>query len=209
MRIRSPRAVVAAVLLVCTLSLVGSPAQASGGGYYSPPERYEFADEFDPECEGASYVAAFEVEGISSLRNVKGSGGQAFLVADTFRFNETWRDADTGEVVMSLRGAFDFREISARLVPTSQVPDELIPEEGLVGPVYEFTATETGWETIRDGEGDVRYRTAGLVVYKALFDTLGDFQPGGTFLDERVVKVVGPHPLLDRDICDVAAELAA
>jgi len=59
---------------------------------------------------------------------------------------------------------------------------------------------------IRDPDGNSLYRTRGLVVFRNLFDTLGDSAPGGTSLDFETLKVVGPHPLLDRDICEVAAE---
>ena len=49
-------------------------------------------------------------------------------------------------------------------------------------------------------------RTRGTIVGRQLFDTLGDSQPGGTPLSFEEVKVIGPHPLLDVDICDVVAD---
>ncbi len=40
-------------------------------------------------------------------------------------------------------------------VTKSQVPPVLIPEGGLIGPVYLFTATETGSDVIRDSDGNI------------------------------------------------------
>jgi len=62
--------------------------------------------------------------------------------------------------------------------------------------------------TVRGTGGERLYRTAGVVVAHTLEDSLGDHAPGSTGLTFDPVKVVGPHPLLHVDLCDVAARRA-
>lgn len=90
----------------------------------------------------------------------------------------------------------------------SDVPVDAVPPEGLIGPIYRFTSVEKGHDSVRDAHDKVLYRTAGVVVFSSLFDSLGDHAPGGTELTFDPVKVLGPHPLLDVDLCDVAAQQA-
>ncbi len=172
-----------------------------------PPTPYSFEEDFDPECTGLDIAGHFEVHGVDSTRYLRGTRGQAFLYKDTFRFTETWTDSASGDVIFTMKGSYVFEEVAGKKVPLSRVPDDLIPEEGLIGPVYKFTATETGWEILRDGSGQALYRTRGVQVFESLFDTLGDHAPGGTQLSFETVKVIGPHPLNDVDLCDVAAGL--
>jgi hypothetical protein len=88
------------------------------------------------------------------------------------------------------------------------VPADLIPPEGLVGPIYRFTATDVGQPfTVTDAQGNTVVRDVGVLVEEYLFDTLGDSKPGGTQLDFEFVKVIGPHPGIDVDICELAARL--
>jgi hypothetical protein len=101
-----------------------------------------------------------------------------------------------------------FRETSARFVPNDQVPAGLIPPGGLVGPVYEFTATDSGNPlAVHDSSGRLVLADRGSITFRALFDTLGDHQPGAVELSSEVVKVVGSFPLLDVDLCDLAVDL--
>lgn len=177
--------------------------------FVQPPTPYSFTEDFDPGCAGLDVAGHFEITGVTSIRRAPGTGGQGFLLKDSYRFSETWRAGGTGEVIFRISGQYVFEERRATLVPNDQVPAELIPPGGLVGPVYRFTVTETGHDTLRDGSGKVRYRTAGVQVFENLFDTLGDSAVGGVSLSFTTVKVIGPHPLLDADLCDVAAELSA
>jgi hypothetical protein len=199
-----------AVLALATAPTASAYQAGHGprGDYYQPPTPYRDSDTYDPECEGIDVTVSYLYVGVDSLRNVPGSGGQAFLLKDKYRFREVWTDTKHHKVLFTLAGAYTFEEVSATRVPKSQVPRDLIPEEGLVGPVYRFKAVEVGHDTLKKPNGKVLYRTAGVVVYSNLFDTLGDSAPGGTSLDFQTVKVVGPHPLLDVDLCDVAARLA-
>lgn len=206
------RALVTVSGLGLAVSLTGVPSQAAGGqagGYYQPPKPYQFSDRFDPECEGLGLTVKVRVRGVDSLRYVKGSGKQAFFLKDRYRFFEKWKDKASGEVLFTWRGRYLLEEYAARRFAKSDVPEHLVPEEGLVGPIYRFKARERGGDVVRDADGSVLYLTRGTVEYRNLFDTLGDRKPGGTSLALRVASVKGPHPLLDRDGCDVAAEQLA
>ncbi|MBA2553367.1 MAG: hypothetical protein H0V10_06685 [Geodermatophilaceae bacterium] len=141
-----------------------------------------------------------------SERRVPLSGGQAFLFKDSYQFEEVWKEDSSGDVLLQIRGRYVVEETSADRVPKSQVPPAVIPEEGLIGPVHLFTQTGTGTDVVRDADGKTLYVTAGVLIIKHLFGTAGDSMPGGTSLAADIVRVVGPHPLLDVDLCDVAEE---
>lgn len=199
--------------LVLTLGLAAPPAAAQGkhhqhDAYYQPPTAYHNVGDFDPECADVDVTATYDYAGVDSLRNVPGSDGQAFLYKDTYRFSEVWKEASTGEVLFTQRGQYRFEEVKAKRVDASAVPSDVVPPEGLVGPIYRFTSVQKGHDTIRDARGKVLYRTAGVVIAEELHDTLGDREPGGEILSVDYLKVWGPHPLLDVNLCDVAAELA-
>jgi hypothetical protein len=214
--IRRTAAVAGAVLLAWTCG--AAPAQADArsplaggqhgrGGYVQEPGPYSFEETFDPECPGLGVSGHFEIDGVSSVRALRGTGGQAFLLRDRYSFRETWTEAGTGREILTISGQYLFQEQSATLVPNEDVPAELIPPGGLVGPVYRFIATETGHDSLTDGAGRTIYTTAGTVTFANLFDTLGDSAPGGRSLSFDIVNVVGPHPLLDADVCAIAADL--
>ncbi len=221
---RAFSSVVAATTLVLTIGAV--PTAASGNSdehshgksghdsehsrhssFVQPPTPYSFSEDFDPECPGLDISAHFEVEGVTSIRAARGTEGQGFLLKDSYRFSETWTEAGSEDLILKIAGRFVFEEISAKKVPNDQVPSELIPPGGLVGPVYLFTATEIGRATLRDESGKVLYLIAGVQVFENLFDTLGDSAPGGVSLSYTTVKVIGPHP--DVDVCAVAGELTS
>jgi hypothetical protein len=221
---RTLASVVAATALALTIGAV--PTEASGssgehshgksehdsehsghGSFVQPPTPYSSSEDFDPGCPGLDISAHFEIEGVTSVRAARGTEGQGFLLKDSYRFSETWVEAGSGDPIFKIAGRFVFEEISAKKVPNDQVPPDLIPPGGLVGPVYLFTATETGRATLRDASGKVLYLIAGVEVFENLFDTLGDSAPGGVSLSFNTVKVIGPHP--DIDVCAVAAELTA
>jgi hypothetical protein len=199
------------VVAIAAIALIAPPAVAAGGpsGFYQPPERYEEQYTFDPECPNVAIAGAGEVSGVSSLRFVPGSDGQAFLLTDRFAYEDTWTNTVTGKS-FRVTGRVLFREVSAEFVPLTDVPADVIPPEGLTGPVYRFTAVELGRPfTVWDASGRVVAEDRGLAVLEALFDTLGDSQPGGTFLSDRIVRAVGPHPFLlgELDACVLAEQL--
>ena len=85
------------------------------------------------------------------------------------------------------------------------MPAELVPPGGLVGPVYRLTTTDIGvrrW--LKDCNGNTILKVEGIVVSRPLVDTLGDHQPGGVTLKSPIVTVIGPHPYLYADKCELA-----
>jgi hypothetical protein len=77
------------------------------------------------------------------------------------------------------------------------------------GTIYEFVAVEAGQPfAIEDSNGNIVVRDRGVILHTYLFDTLGDGQPGGEFIEETQTTVHGPHPGVDSDVfCETAAEL--
>ncbi|MGA9748522.1 MAG: hypothetical protein WBQ50_13775 [Nocardioides sp.] len=206
-------AVAVAAVLAATLPLSALPAHAAAplrpGPYYEKPTPFDDSGEFDPECAGLDLEVHYEASGVYSTRHVLGSGRQAFFTKQRTRFEETWTDLSTGEVLFTITGKDVFEEISAARVRKSEVPRRLVPDRGLKGPIFLFTSTQTGGDVIRDETGALLYWNGGQLTFTNLFDTRGDREPGGRSLRFRTVKAVGHHPLEDKDICDVAAEEVA
>ena len=46
-------------------------------------------------------------------------------------------------------------------------------------------------------------RDRGRITFRALFDTLGDGQPGGVLIEDEITGVSGPHPSLEADFCEI------
>lgn len=204
--------VVLVTVLVALVPMAVTQAQAteplSAGGYVKPPTPFEDQGTFDPECEGLDVRVRYHAQGVESIRRVRGSDGQAFFQKLRVRFRETWMQAETEEVLFHFRGAFLLKEVSAVRVRKSDVPRRYVPEGGLVGPIFRFTTREIAGRVVTDPDGTLLYHEGGLVRSKVLFDTRGDREPGGILLNERVVRTIGPHPLRNVDLCDVAADQA-
>ena len=62
---------------------------------------------------------------------------------------------------------------------------------------------------IRDSDGDLVARNRGNVHATYLFDTFGDSAPGGENVDGswELVKLSGPHPSFETELCDIAGDL--
>lgn len=209
---------------VAALTLAGAafvgPAQATGGGhgwgpgsghghgqhsqpggFYQPPTPWKDAGSYDPECAGYDMTAHYSVKGVDWIRTIKGTK-QAFLGTNTFRFREAWKDNSSGEVLFTWRGTYKFSEYDAKQVWKSQVPEDLIPPEGLVGPIFLFRSYEKFKDVFRDADGRKLFRSNAVNLNEDLFDTLGDRQPGGVSLRFETVKRFGHDPLLDASPCD-------
>jgi hypothetical protein len=198
----------ATALAVAVLAVF--PASAIAGGrpsYFQPPTPYTDHIVVDDICEG--FVTEIQFDGVESLRNVPGSDGQAFLYKDVYTRHEDWTNTATGRT-FTVDADATVKEVSARRVPTRKVPAELIPEEGLIGPVYKFTTLLIGEPfTLRNSKGRRLIHERGLVVFKGLFDTLGDHAPGARELSNEPVRIVGPHATLDEDfdLCEFAERI--
>lgn len=116
------------------------------------------------------------------IRVPKSGGGQAFLQRLTVKETDTFTNPDNGRFVVFQANELT-NELSATLVE---------------GNVYDFETIEAGRPfTLRDMAGNVVFRDRGNIRRIVRFDTLGDGQPGGDFVDETVVRVSGPHPAFD------------
>ena len=186
---RSSRArwLVAGLAVMAVLAF-GGPAAATvvGQQHYSGTDSFSFDD-----C-GFTLVVEAEFQGHVLFRVDR--AGQAFLVKDTFSFRDVFTNPETGKWFV-IRGNALFHEIKATHVS---------------GTIYEFVAVEAGQPFIlEDSAGNVLVRDRGVIRHTALFDTLGDGQPGGEFLEETDTVVHGPHPGFADDFpfCEIAADL--
>ena len=146
---------------------------------------------------GFSYDCGFPVEvtGVASgnfrLREGTGDDATAFFSLDRLSFREIHTNALTGQW-FSVSGHFVNNEVGATRVE---------------GSLFEFRIIKAGLlAVIEDSDGNLVSRDRGLLRRTILFDTGGDQEPGGTFVDLVDLDLAGPHPSFDRQ-CDVATEL--
>ena len=146
---------------------------------------------------GFAYDCGFPVEvtGIGSgnfrLREGTGDDATAFFSLDRLSYREIHTNAETGEW-FSVSGHFANNEVGATRVE---------------GSLFEFRIIKAGpVARIEDSEGNLVSRDRGVVRRTILFDTGGDQEPGGEFVDLVDVDLAGPHPSFDR-LCDFATEL--
>jgi hypothetical protein len=129
--------------------------------------------------------------GAGLVRSLNDGRDQAFVGHSTIKASDTFTNLANGESFT----------IEAR------VRDGDVTGRHVEGDVYEFTFTHTGVERVVDGDGDVVLRESGAIRQTYLFDTLGDGQPGGDFLEELSLSVHGPHPLFEMDDDEFCAML--
>jgi hypothetical protein len=185
---RSCRAAAVTVVAVAAVAVPGT-AQAA-----PPLENFHYENVEVGSFDDCGFTIDFEStdSGHFMVREVEGSGGQAFLGHDNYQFRNVLTNPETG-ALMVVRGHGLFREVTARHV---------------AGDIWEFTANETGQPfVVEDSEGNLVLRDRGRVTFRALFDTEGDGQPGGILLEEEVAGVSGPHPGLDIAFCELASDL--
>jgi hypothetical protein len=153
-------------------------------------EHYSETDEFTENDCGFTLNHVQTFYGQRHLR--VDTTGQAFLGVDAFHFREVVTNPDTGQWFV-IRAHGQYHEIKATQVE---------------GTVYEFVLLQAGQPfVIEDAEGNVIVRDRGVIRSSFLFDTFGDGQPGGEFIEETQFVAHGPHPGFDVDFCAIAAEL--
>lgn len=185
-------ALFASALLV-SVGTVPAEAHHPRGDIYeqeSYDEDYEFEDS---DC-GFTFVVKGNTKGRFINYNVRGSDGQAFLNHNWYFYREMLTNPANGKK-MYISGTGYFREVAARQVK---------------GDVWEFTAVETGRPfVVRDARGRIVLMDRGKLVTSALFDTLGDSQPGAEFIKETYRKAYGSFPSLepDFDFCAMVGRL--
>jgi hypothetical protein len=175
--------------------IVGVGVAVPGTAQAEPPlenVHYEFAETSSFDDCGFTIESNFATSGHFVVREIEGSGGQAFLGHDNYRFRDVLTNPDTGEWFV-VYGHGLFKEKTGRQVE---------------GDIWEFTAQDVGQPfVVEDSDGNVLLRDRGRVTYRALFDTLGDGQPGGELIEQEIISVSGPHPGLFADFCEIASDL--
>ncbi len=204
------RSIFGAVMVFLGLGLMTAPASAAPlpDNVYQPPKPFSYDGSYvNKDCKGAKYKVTYKGKGVEWILNVPGSDGQAFLANNKNKGGEVWKNKKTGKW-FTVSWDTIFQETGATFVPNDEVPAELIPEEGLVGPVYLFTALETGKPfTVRKANGKLVLQDKGTVFFESLQDTLGDHEPGSTELDFQVVAQRGSFPGDDVNLCKLAKRL--
>lgn len=152
---------------------------------------------FVDEPYGFAYDCGFPVEvtGVASgnfrLREGSGDDATAFFSLDRISFREIHTNPETGEW-FSLSGRFASNEVGASRVE---------------GSLFEFRIIKAGQvAVIQDSDGNLVSRDRGVVRRTILFDTGGDQETGGEFVDLVDLDLAGPHPTFDK-LCDVATDL--
>ena len=181
----------AALAAACgSIALAAAPAQATLYAHFSTT----FEDSVEEDVCGIDARIDTVVRGTNVIRYVNDGLGQAFVGHGTVKASDTFTNLATGESFT----------IEAR------IREGDLTGERVEGNIYEFTLTRAGTERVVDGDGDVVLRDSGVIRTTYLFDTLGDGQPGGEFLDELSVSVSGPHPLFELEqeaFCAMVHEL--
>lgn len=146
---------------------------------------------------GFSYDCGFpvEVSGVASgnyrLREGTGDDAGAFFSLDRISFREIHTNPETG-AWFAFSGHFARNEITARRID---------------GSVFEFRTIKAGVPAvIEDSAGNLVARDRGVLRFTILFDTGGDDQPGGTFIDLLELDVNGPHAAFG-NLCAIATDL--
>jgi hypothetical protein len=187
-RARTRNLVLTAAAGAAIAMLAASPAGSTvvERGHYSEPYSFSYADcGFDVDVEGTA-------AGHFRIRAGKGTRSTAFYVNDNYSYTEIHTNAETG-AFFTLTGNAVFNEIKA------------IPRGG---NLFEFEAVEAGQPfRLYDSAGNLVVRDRGSIHFHALFDTLGDDDPGGEFVADLGADVHGPHPGFETDFCEIITPL--
>jgi hypothetical protein len=176
------------------MAVLGLTLCAPGQAMAAPPvehlrDSFSVTRLFD-DC-GFTIRSDFSLDVHLLLREAPNSDGQAFLGQENLRLYEVLTNPDTGEWFVN-RSTTTFKEVTARQIE---------------GTVWEFTVHDVGTRVFENSDGQVVLRDSGQIAFRAVFDTLGDGQPGGILLEEEVTGVHGSFPGFDVEFCDVATEL--
>jgi hypothetical protein len=165
---------------------LGTPAQAT------IVERGQFADTFSDSYDDCGFTV--DVEGSFSgqyrIREGKGNVETAFFFQQLLSWEET--HSANGRSI-TLRGHTVTNEVRARHVE---------------GSIFEFVTIEAGQPfAVYDEEGNLVLRDRGVIRFTFLWDTLGDDEPGGVFIEMLDIQFGGPHPSWDLDWSEICALL--
>ncbi len=184
LRARRAQLLVTTVVILCVALPAGATVREKG--------RYSGVISFSYDDCGFPVEVSGEFSGHFRFREGKNRNKSAFFLMDNFSYSETHTNTDTGEWFL-VRGNGVFNETKATRVE---------------GTIFKFRSVEAGQPfVVEDSSGNVVLRDRGAIRRTILFDTEGDDEPGGTFLEFLDVDVSGPHPGFFADFCDIARDL--
>jgi hypothetical protein len=171
------------------------PAQARNDrGTIFEQRRYDDPYSFSDQCGRLKFEVGGRTWGHFVTYNVRGSDGQAFLQDNRYNFRETLTNVRTGRK-MYTAGHGRFNERKARHVE---------------GDVWQFFWIERGRPfVVKNARREIVQADHGTAVFRGLFDTLGDHQPGGKYISQKVLRTHGSFPSLepDFDFCRLVKRL--
>ena len=173
--------------LLAATALIAAPASATvvdQGRFVDEPYDFAYDCGFPVEVAGVA-------TGNYRLREGKGDDATAFFSLDRISFREIHTNPQTG-AWFSLSGHFAENELTARPVD---------------GSVFEFRSIKAGqMAVIRDSDGNLIDRDRGVLQRTILFDTGGDDDPGGTFVDMIDLELRGKQAAFG-NLCSYATDL--
>ena len=181
-------------LAALALAVVGSLAIASpAAATVVVREHYSDSGEFSYDDCGFVVNGTFEVQGIFMARAGKGDLDTAFFAHDRQTGRDVHvRESDGATVIISHNALF--HEVKA---------------EPLGGSLFAFTSIQAGQPfVVTDVNGNVLVRDRGVIRETLVFDTQGDHEVGGIFVEQLSFAWHGPHPGLFTDICTLFDQVA-
>ena len=183
------------ILAGALLGLVAAPAESTRGGSVYEQEHYDEPYAFKDHGCGFLFKVKGHRWGHYVIRNVPGSDGQAFLNDEEYNFEEVLTNPRNGKrMYISRHGHYTEKK-------ATQVE----------GDVWKFIQVDQGRPfTVRNGRHQIVLADHGKVVFKQIFDTLGDSQPGGDEISRDVVRIPrGSFPSLKPgfDFCKMTRKL--
>ena len=185
---RRSRVALIGSLTALVLGSAVAPADATvvDRGSYSGTESSTYND-----C-GYPVEVHAEFSGTYIVRAGKHAYESAFYLTDNYTYREVHTNPQTGQWLV-VRGNGVFKDVKATRVD---------------GSVFEFLSMNAGQPfVVEDSSGNVVLRDRGALRFRYLFDTGGDDEPGGTFVEFLGLDVGGPHPGFFTDFCQIAGDL--
>jgi hypothetical protein len=143
---------------------------------------------------------------IRAARTGEISAPQAFLLHDGWHIRDTQTVVASGKT-FSINENGLFKEMSAEHLPDYPVYDDEDVLIDTLDHVYRFTTREVVSLVVRYGNGRLAYRGNAVYQHVAVFDTLGDSEPGGTLLSLDTTLVAGTDVWAAFDYCGLARSL--
>src|SRR5688572_32734206 len=154
---------------------------------FTEPYSFDYSD-----CGYPVHVEGEFTVTMSHLRVGKNKAESAFLFNEKHSYREVHTNTLNNQTFVQ-RANSTFHEVKATQVE---------------GTIYEFTQLEAGQPfVIEDSSGNVVVRDRGSIRFHVVFDTGGDEEPGGEFVEFLGADVRGPHPGFFTNYCEIVGGL--